>query len=88
MIASERRDELPADQVTTQDEKKIDTDPAETIHPARQFESEEGGVINDHHDDGEGAEKIETGLALAIGKARIDYRVRHESTKEKVEIRK
>jgi hypothetical protein len=29
-------------------------------------------VVNDHDDDGEGAEKIEPGLALASGKARVD----------------
>ena len=29
-------------------------------------------MVNDHDDDGEGAKKIETGLALARGKARVD----------------
>ena len=30
-------------------------------------------MINDHHDDGECAKKIEAGLAFAILKARIDF---------------
>jgi hypothetical protein len=29
-------------------------------------------VVNDHHDDGESTEKIETRLTFAIGKARVD----------------
>ena len=85
---------MAADQISAQDEEKIDTDPAEAIDPRRQFESEKRGVINDNNNDGERAEKIETGLAFAILKARIDFKVerrfnfRHRSTKEKVEIRK
>jgi hypothetical protein len=29
-------------------------------------------VVNDDNDDGESAEKIQTGLALAIGEARVE----------------
>ncbi len=32
----------------------------------------DAGVVNDDHDDGERAEKVETRLAFAILKARID----------------
>jgi len=35
-------------------------------------------VINDDHDDGERAEKIETRLPFAILKARIYDRIRHK----------
>ena len=85
---------MAADQISAQDEEKIDTDPTEAIDPGRQFESEKRGVINDDDDNGERAKKIETGLAFAILKARIDFKVerrfnfRHRLTKEKVEIRK
>jgi hypothetical protein len=64
---------LAADQVTTQDKEKIDTDPAEAIHSAGQFESKQCGVVNDDHDDGKRAKKIQAGLAFAISKARIDF---------------
>jgi len=63
---------LPADQITAQDEEKIDTDPAVAINAAGQFESEKCRVINDDNDDGERTEKIETRLAFAVGKARVD----------------
>ena len=76
-IFGKRREQLAADQITAQDEEKIDTDPAKTIDPAGQFESEQRSVINDDHDDGERAEKIETGLAFAILKAWIYRRVTH-----------
>jgi hypothetical protein len=63
---------LAADQITTKDKEKIDTDPAEAVHSAGQFESEQCGVVNNDDDDGKRAEKIEPGLAFAILKARID----------------
>jgi hypothetical protein len=44
---------------------------------ARQFETENAGVIKDDDDNGERAEKIETGLAFAISKARIDCGLTH-----------
>src|SRR5205807_1683957 len=66
------REELAADQVTAEDEEEIDADPAEAVDAAGRFETEKGGVINDDDDDGEGAEKVEPGLALAIREARID----------------
>jgi hypothetical protein len=72
LIARKRREQLAADQITTKDEEKIDTDPAETVDPARQFESEKRGMVNDDDDNGECAEKIEARLAFAILKARID----------------
>jgi len=63
---------LPADQVTAEDEEKIDTDPAEAINAAGQFESEKRCVINDHDDDGERTEEIEARLTFAILKAWVD----------------
>jgi hypothetical protein len=63
---------LSADQVTAEDEEKIDPDPAEAIDAAGQFESEKRGVINDDDDDGESAEKIEPRLAFTIGEARVN----------------
>ena len=68
-----RGEQLAADQITTKDKEKIDADPAEAVDPARQFESEQCGVVNNNDDDGKRAEKIETGLAFAISKARIDF---------------
>jgi len=38
----------------------------------RKREPENAGVVNDDQDDREGAEKIETRLSLAVGKARVD----------------
>jgi uncharacterized membrane protein YidH (DUF202 family) len=64
---------LPADQITTQDKEKIDTDPPETVHSPRQFESEKRGVIKNNYENRKRAEKIEAGLAFAISKARIDF---------------
>jgi hypothetical protein len=68
----EMLEELAADQVTAEDKEKIDADPAETMDAARQREAHDSGVVDDDNDDREGAEKIETRLALAIGKARVD----------------
>src|SRR6476661_3406280 len=73
LIPRKRGEQLAADQITAKDEEKIDTDPAEAVHPAGQFESEKCGVINNDHDDRKRAEKIEAGLAFAILKARIDF---------------
>jgi hypothetical protein len=42
------------------------------MDPAGQRKAHDAGVINDNHDDGEGAEKVEAGLALAISKPRIN----------------
>ena len=70
---------MAADQVAAEDKEKIDTDPAEAIEPAGKFESKKCGVVNDDHDNRERAEKIETRLAFAILKARIDYRLAHGS---------
>jgi hypothetical protein len=66
---------LSADQVTAEDEEKIDSNPAEAINAAGQFESEKRRVINDDDDDGERTEKIETRLTFAMLKARVDYRL-------------
>jgi hypothetical protein len=71
-IARKRSEQLATDQITTEDKEKIDSDPAEAIHPAGQFESEKRGVVNDDHDNRKRAEKIEAGLAFAISKAWID----------------
>jgi len=72
LFACERSEQLPADQVTAEDEEKIDTDPAKAINAARQFESEKRRVINDDNNDGERTEKIETRLTFAILKARVN----------------
>ena len=72
LIGRERGEQLAADQVSAKDEEKIDTDPAEAINAAGQFESEKRRVINDDNNDGKRTEKIETRLAFAISKARID----------------
>ena len=63
---------MPADQVTAEDEEKIDSDPAEAINAAGQFESEKRRVIDDDNNDGEGTEKVETRLTFAILKVRVD----------------
>jgi hypothetical protein len=63
---------LATDQITAKHKEKIHTDPAESVHTPGQFESEKGRVINNDHNDGERAEKIEAGLSFAISKARID----------------
>jgi hypothetical protein len=44
------------------------------MHQAGQREAHDAGVVDNDDDDRESAEKIETRLALAIGKARIDGR--------------
>ena len=72
LIARERREQLAADQITAKHKEKVDTDPAEAVHPAGQFESEKRRVINDNNDDGERTEKIEARLTFATLKARID----------------
>jgi hypothetical protein len=63
---------LAADQITTKNKEKIDTDPAEAVHAARQFESEKRGVINNYYNDRKRTQQIEAGLAFAILKTRID----------------
>ena len=64
---------MASDQVAAEDEEEVDADPAETIDAARQFEAEQGGVVKDYDDDGEGAEKVEAGLAFTRGETRIDF---------------
>ena len=72
-----RREQLTADQITAEDEEKIDPDPAEAMPVAWEREAENACVIDNDYDDGERTEKIETGLALAISKARIDCGLTH-----------
>ena len=64
---------MAADQITAKDKEKIDADPAEAVHTAGQFESEQRGMVNNDEDDRERAEQIEAGLAFAILKTRIDF---------------
>ena len=64
---------MATDQVTAEDEKQIHADPAEAIDAAGRSETEKRGVVDGDDDDGKGAEKIETRLALTIGEARIDF---------------
>ena len=68
---------MTADQVAAEHEKQIDTDPAEAMPVVREGEAENAGVVNDNQDDRDGAEKVETGLTLAILKARIDCCLTH-----------
>jgi hypothetical protein len=42
------------------------------MHPTGQWKTHDASVVNDDHDDGESAKKIQTRLARAIGKTRID----------------
>src|SRR4030095_765937 len=77
LIARKRGEQLAADQITTKDKEKIDSDPAEAVPWAGQFKSEKRGVVNNDHDDRKRAEKIEPRLAVAILKARIDCRLSH-----------
>jgi hypothetical protein len=63
---------LIADQVTAQDEKEIDADPAESIEVARCFKAEKCRMIDRDDDDSSGTEKVEPGLALTSSEARVD----------------
>jgi hypothetical protein len=71
---------LSTDEITAQDEEKVDPDPTEAMPAIRQREPENAGVVNNDNDDGERAEEIETGLAFAISKARIDCGFAHRSS--------
>ena len=64
---------MRADQVTAEDEEKIDSDPAEAINASGQFEFKKSRVINDDNNDGKRTEKIKTPLTFAILKARVDH---------------
>src|SRR5262249_43633495 len=72
LIAQERCEQLTANQVAAENKEKIDPNPAESIHPTGHFEPKKRGMVNDHYDDGECPEKIETRLASATGKARVN----------------
>jgi hypothetical protein len=71
LVARERREQLPADQVTAQDKEKIDPNPAPAINPGRRWKAHDPSVINDDYDDRERTKKIEARLAFAILKTRI-----------------
>jgi hypothetical protein len=77
MRRTKKREQLSADEITAEDEKKIDAHPAEAMPMIREGEAENAGVINNDDDDGQRTEKIETGLAFAISKARIDCGLTH-----------
>jgi hypothetical protein len=47
------------------------------MNVAGQGEPHDAGVVDDDNDNGEGAEKVETGLALAIREARINCSLAH-----------
>ena len=72
LIARQWHEQLTTDKVTAEHEEKIDTDPAESMPVVREREAENATMVNDHHDDGERPEKVETRLAFAVGKARVD----------------
>ncbi len=75
--ARQRRQQLTTDEVAAEHEEKIDTDPTEAMPVVREREAENAGVVNDNQDDREGAEKVETRLTLAVGKARVDDSFAH-----------
>src|SRR5205814_5230046 len=60
LTSRQRRQQLPADQVTAQDKEQIDSDPAPAVDSSRRPEPQEAGVINNDHDDGESPQEIET----------------------------
>ena len=70
-ILCERREQLATDQITAEEEEKINTDPTPAMDAAGHREAHDSGVVNDNHDNGERTEKIETRLTFAILKARI-----------------
>jgi len=72
LTAHERREQLAANQITAEQEEKIDTDPAKTMHTTSQRKTHDAGVINDHYHNCERAEKIETRVTLAIREAGVD----------------
>jgi len=47
------------------------------MHPTGQWKTHDASVVNDDQNDGESAKKIQTGLARAIGKTRIDSGQEH-----------
>ncbi len=63
---------LAADEITAEHEEEIHADPAETVNAIWQREAEDPCVIEDHDEDRERAEKVETRFALATGEAWID----------------
>jgi len=63
---------LTADQVTAEHEEEVDANPTETMDAAGKRETEKGSVVEDHQDNRERAEEIQTGLTFAMRKARID----------------
>ncbi len=72
-IPREWREELAADQVSAEDEEKIDTNPAEAMHATGERKTHDTGVVNNDDDDGKRTEKIETRLTLTFLKPRIHH---------------
>jgi hypothetical protein len=70
----ERSKQLPADQITAENKKQIDADPAPAMDPARHWEAHDAGVKNNDHDNRDGAQEIEAGLTFAVLKTWIDGR--------------
>jgi hypothetical protein len=72
LATREWREQLSTDQITAENEEKINSDPAKAMHPARQRKTHDPGVINDDHNNRERAKKIEPWLAFTIGESRIN----------------
>jgi hypothetical protein len=78
LIASKWREELTANQIPAEDEKEIYPDPPKPMGSTRKWKSHHPCVENNHKNNGERAEKVETGLAFTIGKTRVDCRFPHK----------
>jgi hypothetical protein len=63
---------LAANQVTAQNEEKIDADPPPAIDAPSCRKAHDTGVINDDDNNRQGAEKVEARLTFAILEARIN----------------
>lgn len=79
LAAREWREQLSTDQIAAEHEEKIDANPAEAMHATGQRQTHNAGVVNEDHDNREGAEKIEARLTFAICEARINSELERRS---------
>lgn len=75
-IAGELRQKLTTNQIPAENKKKIHTDPTPSMDAIRKRKSHDTGVINNHDDDCQRPEEIETGLSLSIPKPRIEINLK------------
>ena len=73
LAARDWSEELPADEITAENKKKIYSDPAEAVGPAGKRKPHDPGVVERYDEDRERSKKIETGLALAVCEPRVDF---------------